>query len=302
MDFRTDMSPQPDFGDPLPIDSFCPPVILTAFDAGAAILDIYGKVSFQVQYKADKSPLTEADKASNAIIMERLLSLWDIPVLSEESREVAFDTRRHWPRFWLVDPLDGTKEFIRRNGEFTVNIALVAEGVPTYGVVYAPVTGELYFGALGHGACKLRSGKDFDGRDGLERLLSSPEHMDALPRLPLPGALSPTLRVVASRSHSSEATVHFIDEVGRHSRRPVELVSIGSSLKLCLIAEGRADVYPRLAPTMEWDTGAANAIAAASGCRVLNHDTGQPLVYNKPCLTNPFFTAYAAGWPKQLEL
>lgn len=279
------------------IASYCPPAVLAAYDAGEAIMEIYAGTDFDVQYKSDKSPLTAADKASNALIMERLQALWDIPVLSEESKEVPYEVRREWDLFWLVDPLDGTKEFIKRNGEFTVNIALIEHEKPVLGIVYAPVLGTMYLGAAGLGARKAQRGIDFSDRDGLAEALS---HCDDFPTLPLQQPPR-NFRVVASRSHCNEETQTFIDTLSGKSRRPLELVSKGSSLKLCMVAEGDADVYPRLAPTMEWDTGAAQAVAEAAGCQVFDHSAGTPLKYNKPCLTNPFFTVYAPGWPIQLE-
>ncbi len=272
------------------IRDFCPQAVLAAFDAGTAILEIYNE-GFSVEYKADKSPLTTADRASNAIIMERLQALWSLPVLSEESSHAPYETRREWPLFWLVDPLDGTKEFIKRNGEFTVNIALVFEGRPVFGVVYAPVLGSLYAGAAGQGARKAELGIDFKDRDSLAELLHH-GGLAALPPLPFTRPPAEKYRVVASRSHSNEATEEFISKLAASVSRPVERVSIGSSLKLCLVAEGAADVYPRLAPTMEWDTAAAQAVAEAAGCTVVDANTNTPLQYNKQCLTNPFFIVW----------
>ena len=272
------------------IQDYCPQAVLAAFDAGVAILEIYTS-GFDVEYKADKSPLTTADRASNALIMERLQTHWSIPVLSEESKQIPYETRREWQQFWLVDPLDGTKEFIKRNGEFTVNIALVSNGVPVFGVVYAPVLGSLYVGAEGQGARKAELGIDFLNRDSLVELLYH-GGLAALPALPYNRPPAENLRIVASRSHSNEETQAFIGDLASRTGRPVELVSIGSSLKLCLVAEGAADVYPRLAPTMEWDTAAAQAVAQAAGCRVVDANTKLPLAYNKPCLTNPYFIVW----------
>ena len=272
------------------IRDFCPQAVLAAFDAGLAILETYNS-GFDVEYKADNSPLTTADRASNAIIMERLQTLWSIPVLSEESRQVPYETRREWELFWLVDPLDGTKEFIKRNGEFTVNIALVFEGTPVFGVVYAPVLGSLYVGAVGQGARKAELGIDFHDRDSLAELLHH-GGFAKLPSLPFNRPPSENLRVVASRSHLNEATEAFINDLAITTARPVERVPIGSSLKLCLVAEGAADVYPRMAPTMEWDIAAAQAVAEAAGCRVVDANTNASLQYNKQCLTNPFFIVW----------
>lgn len=278
-----------DYRDLLP--DYCPAAVLAAYDAGEAIMAIYdGEVD--IEYKADQSPLTAADKASHELIMARLQAHWDFPVLSEESREVSYDTRRDWQDFWLVDPLDGTKEFIKRNGEFTVNIALIHDGRPVLGIVFSPVLGLFYLGAEGAGARLLRRGEHFCDRDDLVRALAAAGELPALPLAPTPGR---PLTVVASRSHSNDATEAFIADLEkRHGR--VELRSIGSSLKLCLVAEGAADVYPRIAPTMEWDTAAAQAVAEAAGCRVVDFSSDEPLRYNKMNLTNPYFVVYGSTW------
>lgn len=232
--------------------------------AGDAILEIYGEDDFSVESKADESPLTAADLASQKIIVERLEAAdTGLPILSEEAAQADFETRRDWRRFWLVDPLDGTKEFVKRNGEFTVNIALIEDGVPVLGVVYAPVLERMYYGGPGLGAWRRESAETTTIRAA--------------------GTGGDDLVVVASRSHMSADTESFVEQLPNH-----RLASMGSSLKLCLIAEGSADVYPRLAPTMEWDTGAAHAVVAAAGGQVLDL-SGAPLRYNKPDLTNPHF-------------
>ena len=247
------------------------PLLAVARAAGAEILKIYGR-DFEVEYKGDDSPLTEADKAANEVIMAFLRSEHGaIPVISEENREIPYGERRDWDRFWLVDPLDGTKEFIRRNGEFTVNIALVETGCPVLGVVYRPVTDMLYLGAEGAGAWRIPGGGE------PEALLGGPHYSE-----------NSEVRVVASRSHLPPEVETFVEEL-RGQGREVEFLSAGSSLKLCLVAEGAADVYPRFGPTMEWDTGAAHAVAAAAGRQVLDAETRQPLSYNKENLLNPFF-------------
>ncbi|MDD4539694.1 MAG: 3'(2'),5'-bisphosphate nucleotidase CysQ [Lentisphaeria bacterium] len=280
-----------DYRDFLP--DYCPAAVLAAYDAGEAIMAIYDG-ELDIEYKADQSPLTAADKASHELIMARLQAHWDLPVLSEESREVPYDTRRDWLDFWLVDPLDGTKEFIKHNGEFTVNIALIHDGLPVLGVVYSPALGLFYLGAEGTGARMLRRGEHFRDRDDLARALATANELPALPMPPTPGR---PLSVVASRSHSNNATEAFIADLEkRHGR--VELLSIGSSLKLCLVADGSADVYPRIAPTMEWDTAAAQAVATAAGCRVVDFSSDEPLRYNKMNLTNPFFVVYGPSWPR----
>ena len=250
-----------------------------ALRAGGAILEIY-KRDFEVQLKDDKSPLTEADKAAHHIICDALDDT-GLPVLSEESKTVLYEQRKNWSRFWLIDPLDGTKEFIKKNGEFTVNIALIENGRPVLGVVYAPVLQTIYYGLQAggkeHGAWKAT---DCSWKS-VENILESSSPC------PMPHAPSSTIRVVASRSHMNQETAAFIAELEKDSR--VELVSSGSSLKLCMVAEGSADVYPRIAPTMEWDTAAAQAVVEASGGTVLQYGTDKPVRYNKENLFNPFF-------------
>lgn len=240
-----------------------------ARQAGEAILEIYRGVDPQITYKKDDSPLTAADLASHEILAAGLRQLdGDIPVLSEEGASIAFEQRRAWARFWSVDPLDGTKEFIKKNGEFTVNIALVEHGEPILGIVYAPVLGRTYFGAKGLGA--WRSETADDGTTERHELRAE-------------GSGGSELAVVASRSHAGDHLTAFLGALPEH-----RLVSMGSSLKLCLVADGTADVYPRLGPTMEWDTAAAHGVVAAAGGQVLDW-AGRPLAYNKPNLLNPYF-------------
>lgn len=239
--------------------------------AGAAILEIYADESnFGIEHKADNSPLTRADQAANAVIMAGLTTLdFQAPIVSEENKEVPYQERKDFDYFWLVDPLDGTKEFIKRNGEFTVNIALVKEGSVVFGVVYVPVTGELFWAAKGHGAFEAKA--------------TGPERIEAA-NFTMKDA---GLKVVASRSHLNEGTQAFIDGLVD----PV-LVSKGSSLKLLLVASGAAHLYPRLAPTMEWDTAAAQVIVEEAGGKVLQAATKEPVVYNKENLLNPHFIVY----------
>lgn len=236
--------------------------------AGQAILQIYDE-GFGVALKADRSPLTEADLASHRIIRDALAELTpEIPLLSEESAEVAYATRARWPEYWLVDPLDGTKEFVNRNGEFTVNIALVRGHQPVLGVVHVPVQGLTYIGLVGQGAQR----RTRDGRQESIRV-----------RLPC----DDPVRVVGSRSHANPRLAHYLQPLG-----PFELVSMGSSLKFCLVAEGKADLYPRLGPTSEWDTAAAHAVVLAAGGHVVALD-GRALQYNrKESYLNPEFVAY----------
>ena len=253
--------------------------IQVAVKAGIAILEIYGMEDFGIESKADESPLTIADKRAHEIITEALKET-GIPVLSEEGKSIAFGERRQWDQFWLVDPLDGTKEFIRRNGEFTVNIALVEEGRSVFGVVYAPVLKYLYLGIPGMGAFLCREEKYFT--QTLDALVRNSE------KLPGDHTGENYFRVVASRSHYNDETEAFVRSL-ESGGKEVKLVSKGSSLKLCMVASGEADVYPRLGPTMEWDTAAAHAVVKASGKNVFRVDSGDELEYNKENLLNPFF-------------
>ncbi|WP_457569704.1 3'(2'),5'-bisphosphate nucleotidase CysQ [Desulfurobacterium sp.] len=264
--------------------------ITTALKSGDAILSVYER-DFEVEEKADKSPLTEADKLSHKIITSHLP---DYPILSEEGKEIPYEERSGWKRFWLIDPLDGTKEFIKRNGEFTVNIALVESGKPVLGVVYAPVVKTLYFGSKETGAFKVENG-DFSF---LEEITSPEKFWKEIEKvavkLPV-GKESEEIVVVASRSHRNPETEAFIKKLEEKFGK-VKTVSKGSSLKLCLVAEGAADVYPRIAPTMEWDTAAGQAVVEAAGGRVINYETGEPLIYNKRDLLNPYFIVFRKGF------
>jgi 3'(2'), 5'-bisphosphate nucleotidase len=247
------------------------PLLAATRRAGAEIMEIYGR-DFEVDYKADESPLTEADRAGNEVLMEFLRAEHaGTPVISEENKQLDYAERSDWTRFWLVDPLDGTKEFIKKNGEFTVNIALVENGVPVIGVVYRPVTDTLYLGVVGEGAWR------FDGEEEPVRIAGGAHYSE-----------KDEITVVASRSHLTPEVEAFVEEL-RAGGKKVDFLSAGSSLKLCLVAEGNADVYPRFGPTMEWDTGAAHAVATAAGRRVLDAGTREDLAYNKENLLNPFF-------------
>ncbi len=256
-----------------------------ALEAGAEIMQVYDDPAqdFGVEHKADNSPLTLADKRAHACIAARLEPL-GVPVLSEEGRHLPYEERRVWRELWVVDPLDGTKEFIKRNGEFTVNIALVREGVPVMGVIYVPVKRTLYFAADGLGAFRM------DGVQPCADAADSVENMVARgARLPLAQPNKRCFTIVASRSHQSPETVCYIEHM-RHEHTDVEVVSSGSSIKICLVAEGAADVYPRFAPTMEWDTAAGQAIARAAGKNVYETSAlNRPLRYNKENLLNPWF-------------
>lgn len=252
---------------------------ITAALAGAAeIMDVFENQDFQVQTKEDNSPLTIADVRAHNIIKSHLEKT-GIPILSEEGATIPYEERKNWSRFWLVDPLDGTKEFIRRNGEFTVNIALIENGAPLLGVVYAPVLKQIYYGDLEHGA---RRALNITPSATLDSITSKAEN--------LPLALKrDTLNVVASKSHLNQETKNYISGLEQTSDLPVKTVNIGSSLKLCLVALGEADIYPRFGPTMEWDTGAGHAVVKAAGKQVLQADRNEELVYNKENLLNPFF-------------
>ncbi len=250
-----------------------PAVIDLCKQAGAAILAIYHGGAIAVSHKPDESPLTAADLAAHQILTAGLQALTpDIPVLSEESASVPWSERQQWSRYWLVDPLDGTKEFIKRNGEFTVNVALIEDGVPVLGVVYVPVLGWCYAGVIGEGASVEKAGR------------TTAIHVSPLP------AHQPRLRVVASRSHGGELLEAWLARAERDYQQ-IELLSMGSSLKICLVAEGKADIYPRLAPTCEWDTAAAQAVLEAAGGTLVDV-SGNIYRYNrKSDLLNPHFFA-----------
>lgn len=245
---------------------------------GLEILDVY-ESDFAVETKEDKSPLTLADRRAHEKIVE-VLRQTEIPVLSEEGKSIEHSVRSKWGRFWMVDPLDGTKEFVKRNGEFTVNIALIDNGVPIAGVIYVPVKADLYFGWLGGASYKLGGFTQNESAD-LKALC------EAGVKLPLEANGRP-FTAVGSRSHMSPETEQFFKEL-KQEHGEIEVVSMGSSLKICLVAEGKADVYPRFAPTMEWDTAAGHAIALGAGKEVIDHSTGQPMRYNKENLLNNWF-------------
>jgi len=262
--------------------------IVAALRAGRAILDGYYS-DFAVEYKEDHSPLTLADQRAHEIIV-RHLSGFDIPILSEEGRDIPYEERKGWDSLWIVDPLDGTKEFVKRNGEFTVNIALVSHTNPVMGVVFVPDRNTLYVASQDLGAYKLTN------ENTLERLTAEPgagavSLDDILPRavtLPLARSDKRPFTIVGSRSHLSKEVEDFVARK-RREYGAVTFISAGSSLKLCLVAEGLADMYPRLSPTMEWDIAAGHIVAEASGATVVRHDNGEPLTYNKENLLNPWF-------------
>ena len=246
------------------LKDYIEPVVALAVDAGEAILGVYA-TDFDVQSKADESPLTQADLASHRCIVAGLEALTpDIPIISEEEGLPTFDERSKWQRYWLIDPLDGTKEFVNRNGEFTVNIALIDSHRPIFGVVHVPVQDKTYIGCEGEGA-ELRDGK-------------------TVTSIRVADATAQPVRIVGSRSHRGSSLDAFLHNVGESDMLPM-----GSSLKFCVVAEGRADIYPRLGPTSEWDTAAAQAVVEQAGGQVLELD-GKPLSYNaKSDILNPWF-------------
>jgi 3'(2'), 5'-bisphosphate nucleotidase len=247
-----------------------------ALTAGAEIIKVYNNAQIEQELKADQSPLTLADKNAQAVIA-KALSQTQIPLLSEEGQQIEFAQRQQWDTFWLVDPLDGTKEFINRNGEFTVNIALIRDGEPVLGVVYVPVQQSLFWGAEGIG-----SFMQIGSEPAVQlRVNQFDQH-------------SKGLSVVGSKSHMNPETEQFIAKFS-----DAQVVNMGSSLKFLIIAQGKADIYPRFGPTMEWDTAAAHAVLKYAGGKVLSLETGLQLVYNKPDLHNPFFVAIGDG---QLDL
>jgi 3'(2'), 5'-bisphosphate nucleotidase len=244
-------------------------IVTIAKEAGKAIMQVY-KQDFEVEYKQDSSPLTLADKKANDIIEDGLNQLSvNLPILSEEGNDIPYEDRKHWEYFWLVDPLDGTKEFVKKNDEFTVNIALIYKDTPILGVVYAPALDVCYWAKQGEGAFK----------DGQNLPLKAENQRN-------------TYKIVASRSHMSDETQAFIDAIDTQKEK--KIISIGSSLKICLVAEGEADIYPRLGLTMEWDTGAAHAIINEASCSLIrfNKKNNYQHLYNKQNLLNDFFIVY----------
>jgi len=251
--------------------------IRAALAGGVEILKVY-ESEFAVEHKDDKSPLTMADKNAHLAI-QALLETTGLPILSEEGRSIPYEERKQWSTFWMVDPLDGTKEFVKRNGEFTVNIALIENGVATAGIIYVPVKEVLYAGVVGEGAWKVTeeatSIPSWDACKNQGALLPQPSDEKAY-------------TVVASRSHLSPETETLINQL-KEKHGDVAVASMGSSLKICLVAEGAADLYPRYAPTMEWDTAAGHGIASAAGKSIMDFTTKAEMCYNKENLLNNWF-------------
>ena len=252
--------------------------IKASIEAGLEIMKFYS-TDFAVNSKKDSSPLTDADIASNNIIISHLEKT-KIPIISEENKQLPYTTRRHWNQCWIVDPLDGTKEFIKKNGEFSVNIAFVENGIPLFGVIYAPVSGELYY----TDTSKLKAYKTIikDLVNFEEKLLKEEDQIS-------PSNHSKALiKVIASRSHMNYETMSFVENL-ELSHKKIEFITKGSSLKFCLVAEGKADIYPRFAPTMEWDTAAGQAICEAVGLKVIDQSTKKSMFYNRENLLNNSF-------------
>tara|TARA_B100001123_G_C15202763_1_gene984042 strand:+ start:183 stop:983 length:801 start_codon:yes stop_codon:yes gene_type:complete len=244
-------------------------LVIISKKAGDEILDVY-KDAFQITLKDDLSPLTDADRRANAVITSMLKDLYpEIPILSEEGKEVEFSERKKWDMFWLVDPLDGTKEFVKRNGEFTVNIALIKNQLPIAGIVYAPTKSTYWYGAEGLGSYRMT------------------ENLDPK-RIRVQESSQAPIRIVSSRSHSSPKLESYLSQFPEY-----EIVSMGSSLKICLVADSSAHIYPRLGPTMEWDSGAGHAVLKFAGGELIDRETGEELIYNKEILKNSDFICFA---------
>lgn len=255
-------------------------VVNISLGAGKLIMNYY-ETDYSVEYKDDNSPLTLADKASNNYITEKLEE-YNIPILSEEGKHLTYDERKKWERLWLVDPLDGTKEFIKKNGEFTINIALIENNKPIFGVMYAPAINELYFGATEIGGFKITDINPDNNYASFEQLVYFSV------KLPIAPPTSQPYTVVASRSHQNKETANYIETL-RAKYQNLNVVSRGSALKLGLVADGSADEYPRFGPTMEWDTAAGHAIINSVGYKVMEYGKETELIYNKENLLNPFF-------------
>ncbi len=275
-------------------ESFLIQTIRAALEAGDAIMEIY-QTDFTVDYKQDDSPLTQADQASHAIIMRHLQDS-RIPVLSEEGKTLPVEERRSWRTLWIVDPLDGTKEFIKKNGEFTVNIALVTDGTPILGVVYAPDRQRLYFSRQDLGTYLI--GDPIVLKNIARQLATAETKLSDITtqaqQLPLPVSKDKSYTIVGSRSHATPELTQFVD-AKREEFGQVDFIPAGSSLKICLVAEGRADIYPRLGPTMEWDTAAGHAVAQSAGARIYEYESNEPLMYNKENLLNPWFVVESSS-------
>lgn len=257
--------------------------ITAAIEGGKKIMEIYNDNDFQVENKEDDSPLTIADKKANDIINDYLLPT-GIPIISEENKQLDFSERKNWSNCWIVDPLDGTKEFIKKNGEFTVNIAFIENNKPVFGVIYVPAKKELYYG-------NVLISKSFKGVVGDKKFEFQQSNFTEIH----PSSVGEKIRIVGSRSHMNQETLDYIEALKTKYSKEVEIVSKGSSLKFCLVAEGKADVYPRYAPTMEWDTAAGQAICNAVGLEVIDNEIGKSMKYNRENLLNNYFLVSNLG-------
>lgn len=258
--------------------------INAALIAGRRILEIYNSEEFHVQTKQDESPLTKADTQANEIIVNILKSS-DIPFITEEIKNKSYDERRNWKTCWIVDPLDGTKEFINRNGEFTVNIALIENQKPVLGIIYVPVERRFYIGDVNEGK-SWSFIMENDASINIDSKLIQKNEIH-------PKYRGNSIRIVGSKSHMNQTTLDFIENLAQEINKPVKIVSMGSSLKFCMVASGDANIYPRFAPTMEWDTAAGQAICEAVGLKVLDQHTGKPMLYNRENLLNNYFVVKA---------
>lgn len=280
--------------------------IHAALESGNAILQVYHSSDFEVEQKADSSPLTLADRRSHEIIVDNLAG-FNIPILSEEGQTIPYDDRKVWKAFFLIDPLDGTKEFIKKNGEFTVNIAMINDHKPVAGVIFVPDRDILYFASSEVGSYRADGGQIADlfsgklGNNDRPLDLSDSESAEIVSELiansthlPINPSTHRLYTIAGSRSHATPELDAFVVQM-RKEYGEVEFISAGSSLKLCLVAEGRADIYPRTGPTMEWDTAAGQAIVEFSGGHVYRYDTTEPLSYNKENLRNPWFLVCRRG-------
>ena len=260
--------------------------VYASLKAGHEILKIYNDktMDFQVEKKADNSPLTIADKTAHNTIINALKDS-DLPILSEEGREIDFNERKNWEYFWLIDPLDGTKEFIKKNGEFTVNIALINGNTPVLGVIYAPVIDALYF-TLDNSSYKYETGTYVDIENfNFKKIFSNSIKIESIPQ-------NKKYTIIATRSHKTKELEDFVAQA-KKKYGDLDLISAGSSLKFCKLAEGHAHIYPRLGPTMEWDTGAGHVICEKAGCLIKKYGSEDNLIYNKENLRNPNFIVKA---------
>ncbi len=261
------------------LDQLLSKAINCAIEAGQEIMNIYMTDDLGIAHKEDNSPLTKADLFAHEIISNTLAKT-NIPILSEEGKHAPFSERKQWSRLWIIDPIDGTKEFINRNGEFTINIALVENENPILGVIYAPAINTIYFAAKNIGSFKLNN---ISGNESAENLINN--------SISLPCQSPPeNFTIVASRSHSSKETDLFIKTLERQYGK-IETKHVGSSLKLCMIAEGSAHIYPRFVPTMEWDIAAGHAICLFANSNVIDYKTDRPMTYNRENLQNNWFMA-----------